>query len=382
MTRRDELTVDDIKAAANARMFDVLAWCGIRERPDRAGTILMSAPMRKDVHPSFAIWTKGGFVAFKDLAGGPRGDIIDLVAYCNGWWERPKRGSTEAIRFLKDKLGLERIDAAELERDRAASQKRNAELRKEANEKAARSEGAARSLWIQAPQIWGHRAAERYVKETRGLNFDLLPKGPRGGDRRPEILHFLPNEKHIWQGDKTDAKNGQESFWPCIVAPCVDFSGEDKTGVIRAIHRCWIKRDGSDKAPVIPARKCWPAMAGTVIPLWRGDSGLSVREAIKNGLRETLVLCEGWEDGFSAVLGAPQFRTWAMISLSNMANIAPAIGEWCDGIIVHRQNDWNKPQAVEQFNRGKAALEALGIPVAEMLATGGKDINDTLRGGK
>jgi hypothetical protein len=56
------------------------------------------------------------------------------------------------------------------------------------------------------------------------------------------------------------------------------------------------------------------------------------------------------------------------------------IPECIDGIIVHRQNDWLQRQAVEQFERGKAALEATGRPVVEVAATGGKDLNDTLRG--
>jgi hypothetical protein len=41
-----------------------------------------------------------------------------------------------------------------------------------------------------------------------------------------------------------------------------------------------------------------------------------------NGLLQTLILTEGVEDGLSAVLAAPQHRVWAMISLSNMANVA------------------------------------------------------------
>jgi hypothetical protein len=50
-------------------------------------------------------------------------------------------------------------------------------------------------------------------------------------------------------------------------------------------------------------------------------------------------------------------------------------------VIVHRQNDWDKPQAVAQFDRGLAALRASGRMVAEVAAAEGKDLNDTLRGG-
>jgi hypothetical protein len=52
------------------------------------------------------------------------------------------------------------------------------------------------------------------------------------------------------------------------------------------------------------------------------------------------------------VLAAPQHRVWAMISLSNMANVAARLPDCIDSVIVHRQNDWDKPAAVAQFDRG------------------------------
>jgi len=381
MTQYTGPTIDQIKTAANARGAELLLALGIKERPNGKGLILMSSPVRKDNNPSFAIWTHRGQIAWKDYGTGEKGDVIDIVAHLKCWSSLPGQGRKEARRFLLEFTGLARIDPAQRARDDAASRQRQAVINKEAAEKDARDQGRARQIWIEAPEIYSHAIPLRYVIEARGLNFDLLPKGPRGGRRQPDILHFLQHEKHIWQSrDRQDKHNGQESFWPCIVAPCVDFSAEDGKGVIKAIHRVWLAQDGFDKAPVQPPRKCWPATAGLVIPLWRGESNLSIAEANAAGLRETFVFTEGWEDGYSGVLAAPQHRYWAAISLSNLAALADVLPECCDSIIVHRQNDWLKPQAVEQFERAKAALEATGRPVAEVAAMHGKDLNDTLRG--
>lgn len=372
-TRRPELSVQDIKRLANDRRHEILRALGVTGRPNGKGMMLIAAPHRKNNNtPAFAIWTHGGYIAWKDYGSGEKGDILQLVDLVRGWTHLAKGGvSSEGIRFLKGVLGLETIDIAQARRDAAAARARAEDDEKRAASEARKNQARARAHWIRSPDAFTLEPARRYITETRGLDFDKLPHGPRGGDRTPTILHAIACEKHI-------GEDAAETYWPAIVTPCVDFHSADGKGVIRAIHRAWIMPDGSDKAPVKPPRKCWPAAAGLVLPLWRGDSGLSVAEAIANGLRETLVLTEGWEDGYSSVLAAPEFRTWAVISLSNLGNVP--IPECVDSIIVHRQNDWLKPQAVEAFERAKAKLEASGRPVSELRAFHGKDINDTLRG--
>jgi hypothetical protein len=99
----------------------------------------------------------------------------------------------------------------------------------------------------------------------------------------------------------------------------------------------------------------------------------------QHGLVETLMLTEGVEDGLSAVLAEPKNRTWAMISLSNMANVAARIPPFIDSVIVHRQNDWDKRQA---SSNSTAASRRCGRRPhgGGSRATYGKDLNDTLRG--
>jgi hypothetical protein len=362
--------IADIKREAQARIFDVLGALGVRDRPSAGGYISMCNPLVKDRHPSFTIWVRGPATgAFKDHRddgpGGTQGDIIDLVAYLSGWGQRPKKGRPEAIRFLIDLLGLERVDPARLAQDRAIARKRQAELVKKHDEELAAKQARAFGLFLEASPILDGSPVDGYLR-GRGIELAALPRGPRDGVRRPHAIRYLSNHLHT-ESDKSGA---------CMIAACVN-----AWGVIRAVHRTWIMHDGHGgwiKADCVPNKKVWPSFAGLVIPLWRGETNMSVKEAIAAGLRETLVLTEGIEDGLSAVIAAPQFRTWAFISLGNLANVV--LPECIDGVIVHRQNEWENRVAVAGFDRGKRALEAQGVAVAEVHAMAGKDLNDTLRG--
>lgn len=362
-------TIEDIKAAAQARIFEVLRACGINEAPSPAGYISMCNPVVKDRHPSFTIWTKGAAVgAWRDERnrgpGGDQGDIIDLVSYLNGWWSRPKKGRGEALRFLIDRLGLARVDPARLREDRDRARRAQLAREKHFAEDLAEKRGKAFNLFASA----GARVFEDPVRtylESRGIALGLLPRGPRGGLRVPNIIRGLAKHRHT--------ESGQEL--PCMIAGCVcpiDWE-------IRAVHRTWLKPDCSGKADVNPVKKVWPSFAGLIVPLWRGETDLSVRDANACGLRETLVLTEGIEDGLTAALAAPRYRTWAFIALGNLPNIA--LPDCIDGVILHRQSEWHNRTAVSAFERGKRALEGQGRPVAEVTAFAGKDLNDTLRAG-
>src|SRR5262245_6195244 len=226
--------------------------------------------MVEDHNPSFTIWTSGAAAgAFKDHRGCAAGDLIDLVAYLKGWSAgNDKAGRKDAINWLAGFLGLWNL--TDEERARLASKRRIAAdtARARQAKDLARDQERARAAFYEAPAIAGS-PVERYLA-ARGIELEQLPKGPKGGSRAPTILRYLPAE-HPLAYHRESAKG-----LPCMLAGCVDWH----SGKIRALHRTWLKGDGSGKADVDPVKKVWPASSGLVIPIWRGESNLQLGDAI------------------------------------------------------------------------------------------------------
>jgi len=362
-------TIEDIKREANRRPHDVLRWCGIAEEFGNRSYISMCSPMRKDTRPSFTIWFKNGTLSFREEDLSAKGDVLDFVAYMNGWFHGPNRGVDKACRFLKDKLGLDRVDPHKLADDRRASRKRQAQAQKDSAEKLAKNQLEAFKMFTGAAPL-RDTPGWRYLKEVRGIDLDLLPRGPKGGDLTPGSLRFMPECWHA------EAKRKL----PCIIACCTDLAGD-----IKAVHRTFIGPNGERVKDLRgwqkdwPARKVWPSFTGLFIPLWRGGDGMRLKDAIANGVLETIQMGEGVEKSLAMALAQPANRTWAFISLGNLRSIV--LPPNCDGVIVQRDNEWKNRQAVESFEIGLRALRDQGVPAQPVSAFGGKDFDDVLREG-
>jgi hypothetical protein len=368
----------DLKRELDDRVGDVLAICGL-EMPRRNGWTLIDDP-RGDGRECFGICIRADGLAWKKFNGTEKGRALELIAYCKGWYHQDKRGARQAANLVIDCLGLGNIPAEQLARDRAGAKPRQAKAQGDNDRRRDRSAGAAFAIFAQANKIFGTRA-DTYLN-VRGIDLGVAPFiGPRGGNIAPASLRSVDRHRYVIR-DKQNRETG-ETFAPAMVACCTDAQGQ-----IRALHQTWLTPNGDGKAEIKPApdgtrqppRKVLGEFAGLVIPLWRGDGHLSVKDACANGLLQTLILTEGVEDGLSAVLAAPQHRVWAMISLSNMVNVAARLPDCIDAVIVHRQNDWEKPSAVAAFDRGLQALRDTGRIVVEVGAATGKDLNDTQRG--
>lgn len=365
----DRAFINDMKRLAQMRATSVLAALGIQARPrGKRGTIAICDPMTVDTDPSLVIWTAmPGGISWKRYGSDAGGDIINLVSYLRGWWWLPHQGNPEATRWLADLLGLRGMNASQRASDVARAKRMDVWRENAATEARLRDGRRALGMWVNAHPIEGTRV-EIYLN-SRGIELDKLPVGPRGGQRHPSVLRYLHAHRHI------DSAN-TETEWPCMIAACVDYSSDTPT--IEAVHRTWLQRDGSGKAPVNPPRKVWPGFSGLVIPIWRGASRLSIAEAAKNGVRETLLITEGVEDGLTAAMLAPHLRVWAAISLNNMANVP--LPECIDSVLLHKQDDWHSRQAIEAFENAKAELAAQGRPVEEFRPKfGAKDINDMVK---
>jgi Toprim domain len=374
---------EHLKRILDDRVGDVLALCGM-EMPKRNGWTLLDDP-RGDGRECFGLSLRADGLAWKKFNGTEKGRALELIAYCHGWYHLEKRGADQAANLAMQRLGLAQVSAEQLARDRAAAKAKRAQAEADSHSRRDKKSAAAFASFASAKPILG-TVGEIYLRQARGIDLRAAPFiGPRGGNISPGSLRLAPWHRYLTR-DKIGTVTG-ELFAPAMLACCTDPAGQ-----IRAVHQTWLSPHGVDKAVIAPApdgtaqpsRKVLGEFAGLVIPLWRGDGHLSVKDASANGLLQTLILTEGVEDGLSAVLAAPQHRVWAMISLSNMVNVAERLTsdpkmDCIESVIVHRQNDWDKPSAVAAFDRGLAALRNTGRLVAEVAAASGKDLNDTLR---
>ena len=213
----------------------------------------------------------------------------------------------------------------------------------------------AHALWLQGERDIRPTAVAAYL-EHRGIDLAALP-------RLPGAIRALASHRH----------RESETAWPAMVAvmsaPGIPFA---------AVHRTWLARDGRGKAPVTPNKKIWPSFTGAAIRLARGETGLPAEDAVKRGMVDRLLICEGIEDGLSVALAAPELRVWAAGTLGNLAHVK--IPDCCHEVIVAADNDWGKPQAEALLKRGIEALAAQRRPVRVARAAIGKDFNDQLRG--
>jgi hypothetical protein len=317
---------DDIKRILDDRPDDVLAMCRIKIAPRRGATIVIDDP-RGQGRGNFAIWLKADGLSWKNYTSDEKGRSLELIAYCQGWYHLQNRGGKEAARFAMERLGLGNVPAEQLARDRMQAAVASARDATRAAAELDRRRRSAFATFINARPVLD-TPAETYLREIRGIDLRAAPFiGPRGGNIAPG---------------------------PCALSPSINTSGATSTGAkvsgepAPVPDRGLRRRQHEDRrhAPDISARRrprqgrarrprptarrsrrarCWgirrpcdPAVAR------RGPS--ERQGSRRQWLLQTLILTEGVEDGLSAVLAAPH-RVWAMISLSNMANVAPRLPE-------------------------------------------------------
>lgn len=210
-------------------------------------------------------------------------------------------------------------------------------------EREARAEALARS--IQAVRIWSETqpimgtAAEVYLR-NRGLTV------PRGAD-----LRFHPRCYHGPSG----------SFHPALVAAVV---GGDP-----AIHRTFLKPDGSGKAEIESPKMMLGATAGGAVRLLDCDPGMLF---VAEGVESALSIPSMWTDhhfGWASV--------WATLSAAGMRSLR--LPDTVGALIIFADGD-------TAGRSGAAALAeracALGWQVRIVDPGDGRDANDMLGAGE
>lgn len=301
---------------------------------------------------------------WKDAATDEKGGPLDLVMRaCNLDFKG-------ALDWSREFLGLARGGVSDDERRRRRAE---AERRRAAADAAYEAETADKRR--RAASLF--RGAKRLA--FRGSPADAYLRGARGIDvgglgRLPGVLGHLPDCRHVESGRRV----------PALVA----LIQQPMTRVALGVHMTFLEPTGADKlrAPPgwppsqkFPVRKVWPGgIAGGVIRLWRGDTGMAEDEAAACGAVDELALCEGVEDGLSIALALPRLRVWCAYSLSNLVNVR--LPPCAERVTVFADNDWGKPRARAALDTALAALERQGRPVAVAHSHIGKDVNDALRG--
>ena len=213
--------------------------------------------------------------------------------------------------------------------DPATLAQRDREAKAEAQLKAEQ----AKRLWAEAMPIAG-TIAEAYLR-GRGITCDL-----------PPTLRF---HGQCWHG--ATAKR-----YPAMVAAV------QGTGAA-AVHRTYLRRDGSGKADIEPAKAMLGAVAGGAVQLAGGPSRLVVTEGIESGLS---LLC-GLLDGPATV--------WAALSTSGLRRLR--LPPQASKLTIAADGD--APGREAAHNLADRA-HALGWQVTFLDPGNGADFNDILTG--
>lgn len=352
-----------IEEIANALKADIQNLCyalGLQGKLDHNDFVAYN-PTRVDKHlGSFRICVRGAKQGiWAEFASGEKGDPIDLINYC---LFKSSINKHEAIEYAKEFLGISNGKYENLKKvkQRAEEQKQKAEEEiKQQNDLFKRR---AQKIFLEAKQHIKNTPAEQYFN-ARGIDFSRLGKYPK-------VLRYEP--KCYYEKDK---KTGEVIYMPAIVAAVNDTSGE-----FVAVHRTFIEPvSGRWKRK---DKKVLGSFAGAAIRLWRGKNGLSIQQ-LKNKkdldeIDQTLIICEGIEDGLSIALACPEYRIWTSLSVSNMKNIK--IPDVIKTVIIAGDNDGEYHIATQYVEQAAEAFQRQGLTVKIARPQNAHDFNDELTG--
>ena len=195
---------------------------------------------------------------------------------------------------------------------------------------------AARRLFSMARPIRG-TIAETYLR-CRSVTF--LQKVP--------ALRFHP--RCFYRADD----NARRETMPALLAAVTDLDG-----TITGVHRTWLARDGTDKAPVPTPRRAMGQLLGNGVRL--------------GAARDVLAAGEGIETVLSLRCALPRLPMVAALSVNHLAALTPSPG--LRRLYVARDNDDAGRHAAEALSE---RIQANGIEVL-ILTPSADDFNADLR---
>ena len=302
-------------------------------------------PFHAERTPSFNVFFKGDRWRFHCFGCSVKGDAIAFVMRIE------RRDFVDALNYLAVGVGL--IDPVGRERVAMAAAARAAKMEEDERRYREFTMAEARQIWRESMPAAG-TLVETYLR-ARGIRPEL-----QGGI--PVTLRFHP----LLPIDDDDRPGVQYVLAGMVAA----VQAADSRRVI-AVHRTFIKADGSGKADV-PKKKamrgpCWTNAvrfdpAGETLAVGEGiETTLSVRQAMR-----------------MAEIGTP---CWAALSLGNIGEmwIPPCVKT----LLILADADSSKPEQAERILRRVAQQQRDRHPDLRVLAarpTPGCDFNDMLRG--
>ncbi|MDP3674306.1 MAG: toprim domain-containing protein [Novosphingobium sp.] len=264
---------------------------------DVAGTPGRSLFVRLSASPA----ARGAAGKWIDAATGEHGDLLDLIA-ANRTLRRLREVLDEARSFLALPPPPPEPPVQFVGRHALPSAR-------------------ARRLFARGRPIAG-TLAENYLA-SRGL----------AGPWDFAALRFHPNCWH-WRGQDLPRDE-----WPALLAAITD-----NQGAITAVHRTWLARDGSDKAPLETPRRAMGAVLG---------------HAVRFGvMQDTMIAGEGIETMLSLHMALPAMPMAACTSANHLALFEPPSS--LTRLYVARDRD---PAGVMAFDSLTARLTCEGIEV-------------------
>jgi len=245
---------------------------------------------------------RGAAGKWRDAATGEHGDLLDLIARARGL-DNLRDVLDEARRFLS-------LPAPQRPEPRAPV--------------AAGSPDAARRLFYAGQPIKG-TLAETYLR-ARGITYlDNLP-----------ALRFHP--RCYYRADE----NAPVETWPAMLAAVTDLDG-----TITGVHRTWLARDGSGKAPIATPRRAMGRLLGNGVRFGVAQDVVAVGEGIETMLALRCVV--------------PMLPMVAALSASHL--VAIALPRGLRRLYVARDSDFAGTRAAATLtdHAGRRGIEPIAL---------------------
>ena len=368
--RAPEITVREISAMLADRIDSVCRALGLTGAIVQ-GALLPRNPTRNDRNPgSFVIQLSGQRQGrWDEYATGDWGDALDLVAYIQ--FGRVDRASKrEALTWAKRFLGvgdashMDPVHSAKLRAAREEMERNTERAQALALTNMAKDRRRAQAMFLEAKPLAPGLPGWTYLTEGRGIDLTRL-----------ERLPWAVRSHHAMRHVETDRTV------PCLISALLFPDGS-----FGGVHRIFLEPDGRSKLkadPHVAVKKIWPrGWHGAFIPISRGATKLSPREAVKKGLGDECAYAEGVEDAFTVALLTPEWRVSAVGASANFAHVDPA--DSAKAVIAIRDRDPSRKVrdgVTRKVDELRAKAEARDLPFFESWpARGFKDFNDMLRG--